>query len=486
MLKNLLSMTGLSVYRSVLQVSINLALTRFITPADYGSVAFVIPFTAFLSLLSDFGLSNAVVRHPEVTRQHAGAVLTFMLAVGGVGAVAMVLAAFPLAQAVHIALVAPIMIVSSLSLMLAIASSTPRAMMERELAYPAIAAIEASSSTLAAVVAVVGAVAGAGVWALVAFNLLTQTCRCAGFGLSGRGHLSPNLRWGAISPLMQVGGWTLAFNVQNFLARNADNLIVGVLLGAVALGFYSLSYQVMLLPLMAVTWPAVGVLLATLPRLRHDMPRTRELVAATIATTALLTFPVMGLAAFALRYPVESLLSPSWAGVPPLVAWLAPTGALQSVAGYVGAVLLGRGRAQALFWLGSVNTLFYLSAFLLTAKHGLLAMVISYSAVTSAASIVSLWILIDEIELPLARLAGALAVPTLATGAALMAQQLAASLPMTEHGGATWLVRVATFAGTILLIYGAFMRPLWRHLTNLKTLKASDPTMTSVVVPFPS
>jgi len=62
MLENLLSVFGLNILRSVVQFFMTFALTRFINPSDYGVMAFVIPFWTFISLVSDFGLSNAIVR----------------------------------------------------------------------------------------------------------------------------------------------------------------------------------------------------------------------------------------------------------------------------------------------------------------------------------------------------------------------------------------------------------------------------------------
>ena len=82
--------------------------------------------------------------------------------------------------------------------------------------------------------------------------------RLAAFGWTMRGVLRPNARFGQLAGLLSFGGWVLANNILNFLARNSDNLLIGAWLGAAAVGVYGLAYQFMLAPLMAITWPVMN------------------------------------------------------------------------------------------------------------------------------------------------------------------------------------------------------------------------------------
>ena len=45
-----------------------------------------------------------------------------------------------------------------------------------------------------------------------------------------------------------------------YVNRNADNLLIGTVLGARALGAYALAYNVMLAPSSRLTWPITEVL----------------------------------------------------------------------------------------------------------------------------------------------------------------------------------------------------------------------------------
>ena len=78
-LKNLLSMSGVNIVKSVLQFLMTLLMTWFVSPAEFGLVAFSLPFVAFIALLTDMGMSSAMVQRNTLTPNEAGAAVTLML-----------------------------------------------------------------------------------------------------------------------------------------------------------------------------------------------------------------------------------------------------------------------------------------------------------------------------------------------------------------------------------------------------------------------
>ena len=58
--------------------------------------------------------------------------------------------------------------------------------------------------------------------------------------------------WAEIRSISGFGLNLSAFNIVNYFARNADNMLVGKYLGAAPLGYYALAYNIMLFPVQAV------------------------------------------------------------------------------------------------------------------------------------------------------------------------------------------------------------------------------------------
>ncbi len=217
-LKNLLSMSGVNIVKSVLQFLMTLLMTWFVSPAEFGLVAFSLPFVAFIALLTDMGMSSAMVQRNTLTPDEAGAAVTLMLVIG-VGCAALLAGlASPLAGAVRMDGLSAVLAALSLSVVLSIAALGPRAVLERELRYQTIALVEAGAAFAAAIVCVAAAVAGQGIWALIAYYVLVQIIRAAVFATLARRQIR-----------------------LNFAARNIGNLLIGAKLGAAAVGLYGLS-----------------------------------------------------------------------------------------------------------------------------------------------------------------------------------------------------------------------------------------------------
>lgn len=462
---NMLSMSALSLYRNAVQFGMSMALTAFIAPAEYGVVTFTLPFLALIAMLTDLGLSSAITRAPTLTRQEAGAALSLMVSVGTVCALILGLIGQPLSSAIHMPGLGSVMAGMAVVVLLAVAATTPRALLERKLRYGRIATIEAVAVLIGAVLALFAASRGAGAWSLVFYNLLSQFVRAAAFLWLARREFSWNTRWRSLGSLVSFGGWVLATNLLNFLARNSDNLLIGAYLGAAAVGLYGLSYQFMLAPLMAITWPASGILLATL---RHEIDHpahAKGIVEGIIAATATLTFPAMIFISFGLAFPVDALLSGRWHQLPTLILWLAPIGALQSISSYNGAVLLTAGRARAQFMFTAINTVALVATFVLALPFGLLALVRAYFVVATLLSLLLLGLIVRYSPLSWSDLLRAIAPALIATASGVVAA--AAVSRLHPASWLEWGEMVGVYGAAVLACYALFARRLRTHLGSL-------------------
>ena len=463
--KNILSMSGLSLFRNAVQFGMNIAIASFVAPGDYGLVVFTTPFLVLVATLTDLGMTSAITRAPSLSREEAGAAMGMMISGGLAGAVIMALAAWPLQRAIGMPGLGPVMSAMSGVVVLSIAAATPRALIERELRYSRIAAIEAAAIIIGAAIGLVLAWHGAGVWSLVLYNLIVQAIRLSGFGWETRGRLRPNLQARRLGHLLSFGGWVLATNILNFFARNSDNLLIGASLGAAAVGVYGLAYQFMLAPLMAITWPTSSILLATL---RSEDPRgaaAQAMVEGVLSATALIVVPAMMYLTFGLAFPVAALLSPRWAAVPAIVAWLAPAGALQAIASYNGVLLMVAGRARAQFVLTVLNTALLVVTFLISLPFGLMALVKAYTAMSMLLSLAFLAMIVALSGLNLRRLAYSIAPALLASGAAILT--VAATTGTHPQGTVRWIVATGVYGATVLAAYALFHLHVRRTLAVL-------------------
>jgi O-antigen/teichoic acid export membrane protein len=451
-LKNIASMSGVNIAKAITQFAINMMIAYFVKPADFGLVTFSIPFIAFIAMLTDLGLSSAIVRKPTLSAQEAGAAFTLTVTVGAALALLLVAAGLPLEHSLRMHGLAKIMAGLALSVVLSIAAIAPRALLERSLRYQLISSVEAGALLVAAVLCVVSAISGAGVWALVIYQVTIQAARALAFALLARGDLTVSFRWRQIKPMLSFGGWVLASNVLNFAARNSDNIIIGAWIGSAAVGLYGLAYQFMIVPLMVVSWPASGILMATLSRMQTATTKSRaSVVTGIVSLTSAFSFPAMGYLTFAMAWPVHALMKPSWAAVVPLIATLAPVGALQSIAVYNGPVLLSNGKARLQFIVGLVNSLTLLATFFIAIPFGLNVLIVAYACVASSLSVAMIVIICWQSQISLRSFALSIAPGALAVTAGLI---VAHAIQMfAGQGWGSWLLESAAYGLVIVAIY---------------------------------
>jgi O-antigen/teichoic acid export membrane protein len=450
-LRSMVLMTALNVAKAAASLVISIMIASVVSPAEFGLVAFAIPLMAFIMLVTDLGLSSAIVRHPELDANQAGSAMGMMAIAGLVGGLLMASAATPIENAIHLHGVAKVLLGFALVTALSIWATCPRALMERKLAYPRIAAVEAVALLSALAVFWIGVRLGLGILALVAFHVSLQAIRAVAFTWMARSLFVLGLDFARISGLARVGGWVFVTNLLSYSARNVDRLLIASVLGAASLGLYGLAYQFMTIPLILISWPVSGVLLSTLARMKKDSPDKAQVICAVITATATITLPMMSFFVFGLRYPIEVFYASRWEGLAQIIAILAPVGAFQAVAVYNSAVLVERGMVRLNFHLGLLNGLALSGVFFATVWFGLSTLIVAYAVAAVLVSATMIYFMCRE-----AGIGPGSFFRCILPGAAASVSGTAAVAATTGFAPAShvaWLLGALVYLGVVMLVY---------------------------------
>src|SRR5690606_8293493 len=122
-------------------------------------------------------------------------------------------------------------------------------------------------------------------------------------------------------------GYTLV----DYWARNADNLIIGKLLGSVALGVYARAYSLMLLPISQIFVVVSQVMYPAFAGIQQDHVRVRRIYKKSVSITALMSAPMM-LGLYAVAEPfILAIYGPKWTDVVPILETLSIVGFIRSI-----------------------------------------------------------------------------------------------------------------------------------------------------------
>jgi O-antigen/teichoic acid export membrane protein len=472
-LRNMILMTGLNVAKAAASMVITIMIAGVVTPEQFGLVAFAIPLMAFIMLLTDLGLTSAIVRHPELDLLQAGSAVGAMAIAGLLGGLGMAIAATPAEAGLRLPGVAQVLIGFSLVTALSIWATAPRALLERKLAYRKIAGVEAAALLAALAVCGLGATASFGILALIAFHVVLQGIRALAFSLLAQPLFVLGLDFKRISGLARVGGWVFVTNLLSYSARNLDRMLIAGVLGAGSLGLYGLAYQFMTIPLILVSWPISGVLLSTLARMPKGSADKARVVCAVITGTATIALPLMTFLLFGIRYPIEAFYASHWDGLAETVALLAPVGAVQAIAVYNSAVLVEKGAVRLNFYLGLVNGIVLSAVFLATVWFGLFVLVVGYAIAASLVSALMIQVMCREAGIGAGTFFRCLA-PGM-TASILGTAVVAVTSGLTQKSFGAWSICAASYVAAVLL--GLLLQRTWliqsmRVLTCARVLAA--------------
>lgn len=366
-----------------LQFVTSIVLARLLAPEYFGLLAMAQVFIGFAGTFSTMGFSQAIVQRKRITEELLSSLFFVTLGVACLITTILFCASPIFAWLYRNPEVTPIIATLSVTFILYAPCLVPNALLTRRLAFNRLAVIDISMAVLTATAAIVLAWFGWGVWALVWPTVAGPLVRVPMLYAASAWRPRPLFRWSEVRSVMGFGANLTGFTIFNYFSRNADNLIIGIFLGAGPLGFYSLAYGVLLKPRKAVTGVLTRVLFPAFSQMQDDNARLKDTYLRACSAIAFATFPMMlGLVAVAHPF-VDVVLGAKWLPAVPLIYVFAPLGMVHSITSTLGQVLLAKGRADWMFRVGIVGGSFGVCGFLFGVQWGTIGVALSYCVTTA-------------------------------------------------------------------------------------------------------
>lgn len=320
-----------------------IVLARTLAPAQYGTLASAMLVAGVLALIHEMGLGAALIQRPELARGHLAACLWTNVAVGWALAALVWLGAPAVAAFFRDPAVAEVLMALAIGFPIAAAGVLPRALLERELRFKALGLIEAGAAIANGALTIALALAGAGVWAMVAGSLAATTLQAGALWAVRRPAPGWRCTRGEVRDLLAFGGSVLGSRLAGYFIANVDYLIIGRLMGPAALGAYTLAYKLVTWPMLKISHVVLRVAFPAFARVEDDAT-FRAHYLRLVGTLALVSFPL--LAGLALTAPelLPLVFGSHWADSIFVTQVLCGVGALKALVCSIGTVFLGRGR----------------------------------------------------------------------------------------------------------------------------------------------
>jgi O-antigen/teichoic acid export membrane protein len=367
---------GVKLATQILSVVI---LARLLTPTDFGIVAAVAPLTAFVILLQDLGLQQAIVQRRTISDEELGRAFWFTLLLGAFCAAILTVAAPGVAAFFADSRLTALTLATAPSVVIASISSVPTAILAREMRFKTLAMIDIASALIVFVTAIGSAWFGAEYWALLFGTLAGNVTNFVGVWWAAHWRPGrPSLQLPERG-MLRFGMNFSGFNFVNFLARNLDNVLIGHFVGSMALGYYDRAYKLLLFPLANVNAPIARVAVPLLSRIEADKPRLRNAHLRITAQVALVTIPGMAALVATAQETVDLVFGPGWQPVVPIFAWLGLAGLLQPMTYALSWLLVAQARTATMFRWGVYSSITAIMSFVVGLHWGAAGVACAYA-----------------------------------------------------------------------------------------------------------
>jgi O-antigen/teichoic acid export membrane protein len=439
----------------LLRVGSLMVLARILDPKDFGFVNMVTALTGVLTWFRDFGLSSAAIQRLTITEEQISTLFWINVVVGGVLALVVVATAPAIAAFYSEPQLFGVTAVLGVAFLFNGAGIQHSALLQRQMRFTALAVISVVSLIIGNTIAICGAIAGYGYWALVAMSVTVPLTATIGFWIvTGWVPGMPRRRAG-IRSMIYFGGTVTLNGLVAYIAFNAEKIMIGRLWGAEAIGLYGRAYQLVSIPTDNLNCAVGEVAFAALSRLQDDPVRRTSYFLKGLSLFFGLTLPITMICALYADDVVVVFLGPKWIETAATVRFLAPTIAIFAIINPLGWLiysigLVGRGLRIAL----AVAPLM-IAAYAVGLRYGPNGVAFAYSAAMALWAIpVILWCVNgtaisfrDILAAVSGPLTSAIPAGALAFGVRLICGPSVPSLPRLALGSGILLV---TFFGVLL------------------------------------
>lgn len=325
-------------------LAIGIVLARLLGPEQFGT--FAVATVALVAVLSfnELGVSLAIVRWTGDPKLIAPTVTTISVVSSLVLTTGAMLAAPAFSAAMGDPGATDVVRLMMLCILINGIVATPAALLQREFMQGKRMVIDQVNVWVGAVLSVSLALTGMGAMSLAIGRL-------AGAVLSGVLFLkfSPlPLRFGfdrsQARRLVRFGLPLAGSSIIVFAVGYADQLVAGSVLGATALGYYVLAFNLASWPVSMFSQPLRSVAPAAFARLQHDRPAMTRSLRSVIGLLGAVTIPICLLLAGAAGPIIDFVYGAVWAPAAPALTWLAVLAAFRILfeLAYDYLVVLGR------------------------------------------------------------------------------------------------------------------------------------------------
>lgn len=354
----------------ILQLMFSAVLARILHPEDYGVLGVMTVFTTFFSVLANMGIGTAVIQNKELDKDDISNIFTFNLYVAVVLTAAFALFSIPLARFYGNSEYIQIGCLLSVSLFFSTMNMIPNALLMKDKKFIIIGLRMVTVTVISSLAAICLAVMGFRYYALAAQSIIQAVVNFMWNYSSTRVKLKLRCNFKSVKKIFSFSFYQFAFNVFNYFARNADNLLIAKFMGDAQLGYYDKAYKLALYPEQNLTHVITPVMHPILSEHQDDKKYIYKKYMSIVKVLSLLGLFVCIYMFFASKEIIHVMFGDKWDAAIPCIQFLSLSVWAQVINSSSGAIFQSLGNTKNLFITGVLSSVCTLTGIVLGIVFG--------------------------------------------------------------------------------------------------------------------
>lgn len=370
---------------------VSIVLARILSPEDYGTIALVTVFTTILQVFVDSGLGTALIQKKDADDLDFSSVFYFNAALCLILYTGIFAAAPFIAKFYDDFVLVPIIRVISLTIVVAGLKNVQQAYVSRNMQFKRFFFSTIGGTIFSAILGIVLANTGFGVWALVAQQLSNVTIDTLILWVTVKWRPKKMFSWSRLRGLLSYGWRLLVSALLDTGYNSLRNLIIGRVYSKSDLAFYDQGDKFPKVIVTNINTSIDSVLLPSMASEQDTPQRVKAMTRRAIKTSTYIMAPLMMGLAFCAEPIVTLMLTEKWLPCVPFLRifcitymfWPIHTANLNAIK--------AMGHSDCFLKLEIIKTAICLAVLLVSVRFGVMA--IAYSALLTSvmSQIVNAW-----------------------------------------------------------------------------------------------
>lgn len=354
---------------------------RLLNPDDFGALSIVGVYVALATVVVDLGLSRALIQARELDSDDLRSAFTVQVLSGSLLTLLALSLAVPIGRLMGQPDLGGLLAAASPTALLLGLGLAAEAKLMRGLSFRPLAIRRIVATAAGVAVGTVLAVYGYGAWAYIWMVLVQTASATVAVWVASDWRPSFGVSRAALNRLGRVSRHLLGIDAISFVGGNVDYVIVGLVLGTAALGFYTVGYRILQVVADLMSAGLAAVALPAFARIIHDEVRSKRayLIAAQVsAATAVPVFAAMALFSSII---VRVVFGPNWGESAGVMSALAVASAFSAISYFDRSFLIALGRGRLEMWLNVFAVITEVIGILVAASYGIIWVAVAMSVV---------------------------------------------------------------------------------------------------------